>query len=157
MGSIFKLQPYQAKPRYIPKTKKHEENLQRAICTYIRRRYPDVIFRSDYSSGLRLTKNQANINKSLQSGRAFPDLFLYEPRGDYAGLAIELKKEGTAIIVTKGPRKGHLVANEHLQEQYLVLKGLQRKGYKAEFGVGYEQTVKIIDSYMGVPENTELF
>ena len=157
MGSIFTLKPYQPKARYIPKVVKHEENLQRAVCSYIRNHYPHVIFRSDYSSGLHLTVNQARINKSLQSGRSFPDLFLYEPRGGYAGLAIELKKDKTAIIVTTGPRKGHLVANPHIQEQYLMLKDLKRRGYKAEFGIGYDATIRIIDEYMGVMENTTMF
>lgn len=155
------LRPYQPKPRYVPKNVKHEESLQRQVCTYLRRQYPNVIFRSDYASGLHLTAGQARIHASMQSGRAWPDLFIYEPRKvegrQYAGLALELKKDGTSIFCKIGPNKGELVANEHIREQYYMLQALEKKGYFADFGIGFDHTVSLIDHYMGRPENTELF
>lgn len=149
--------------RYIPKTAKHEESIQLQICRYLKMQYPRVIFRSDFASGLHLTMAQAAKHKRLQSGRAFPDLFIYHPMQHkdklYHGLALELKREGTAIIVSRGPRKGHLVADTHVQEQYLLLKQLKELGYYADFGIGFDQTVKIIDWYMRKPrqENGQLF
>lgn len=157
------LRPYQQKKRYIPKVIKHEEVLQKQICQYIRLQYPKVIFRSDYASGLHLTMNQARIHRSMQSGRSFPDLFLYHPMlvngVQYAGLAIELKREGTRIILTTGPRKGHLTSDPHIREQYLLLKELKSRGYYATFAVGYDQAQNVIDWYMGRKKltNSELF
>lgn len=122
---------------------------------------------SDFGAGAWLTKSQAGIQKAMQSSRGFPDLFIYEPRTVkhedgtekfYAGLAIELKKEGTTIIVTRGARKGHLTSDPHIQEQFLMLKELKKKGYYANFGVGFDEARKIIDWYMGRQvANAELF
>lgn len=107
------------------------------------------MFRSDYASGLMLTPNQAQKHRRLQSGRAFPDLFIYEPRMKYHGLALELKREGTTIILKTGPRKGKLTSDPHIQEQYAVLKDLASKGYYADFAIGYDSAINIIDWYFG--------
>lgn len=157
MGSILK--PYYQKQRYIPKVVKHEESLQRQVCSYLRLHYSHVMFRSDFASGLHLTENQARIHKSLQSGRAWPDLLIYEPSRSYCGLALELKKTGESVVLKIGPRKGKLSTDAHIQEQAAVLKNLQRKGWYANFAVGYDEAVKIIDWYFQKKtlENQELF
>ena len=62
-----------------------------------------------------------------------------------AGLMIELKKEGTRIF----KKDGTLVADEHIREQFDMLEDLRRRGYAAEFGIGFENTKKIIDDYLG--------
>src|SRR5689334_15982744 len=85
MGGIFQNTSYKKRP-YIPKVKKREETIQRAVAAYIRRQYPHVIFRSDYSSGLNLTMNQAAIHKSLQSGRSCPDMFFFYWSRDHRDL-----------------------------------------------------------------------
>lgn len=155
------LRPYQPKQRYIPKVQKHEQSLQLQVCQYLRLQYPSVTFRSDYASGLKLSIYQATQHKRLQSSRAWPDLFIYEPRTienkHYCGLAIELKKEGTSVVLKTGSRKGHLSTNPHIQEQAAVLKNLIKKGFYADFGVGFDSTIKLIDWYMGRPENTAMF
>ena len=160
MGRRTILAPYKPKPRYIPKNQKHEESLQRQVCSYLRLQYPHVIFRSDYASGLRLTENQARIHRSLQSGRAWPDLFIYLPRKvdgrQYAGMALELKKEGTTIKVSRGPQKGQITANPHVREQYYMLQALEKVGYFADFAIGFDDAINKIDYYMGKPENAAL-
>lgn len=151
---------------YVPKVRKHEESLQRMIARYLRMQYPQVNFFSDYAAGVKLSMNQAVVRKSLQSGKGWPDMFIAWPTTvktkdgstkHCCGLFIELKKEGTTIYATKGPRKGKLVSNEHIQHQAGVLNSLNAAGYCAVFGVGFDQTVKIIDWYMGKPENALLF
>lgn len=120
-----------------------EEYLHIQICDYLRYRYPDVIFRTDFSSGIKLTIGQATKHKRLQSGRAYPDLFIAEPMYDKHGLFIELKREGTRVYL----KDGSLSTQRHLQEQGRVLNELRKRGYAAEFGVGYKQTTEIIDKY----------
>lgn len=142
------LTPYRPKARYIPKAVKHEQNLQRSICNYLRVKYPNVIFRSDYASGLHLTMNQAMTHKSLQSGNSWPDLFIYHPSRGFHGMALELKKDGTAIYVTRGPRKGEMVAQEHIQKQDAMLQALRHEGYFASFAIGYDKTIGLIDWYL---------
>lgn len=128
------------------------------VCQYLRLQYPKVIFKSDFGAGAWLTKSQAGRQKTMQSSRGFPDIFIYEPRTVkledgaeqfYSGLAIELKKEGTTIIVTHGERKGHLTSDPHIQEQFIMLKELKSRGYYANFAVGFDEAQKIIDWYMG--------
>jgi len=83
------------------------------------------------------------MHKSLQSGRSFPDLFLFAPRvhGDkhYCGMALELKRQGVTIYVSRGANKGSLVSDPHIREQAAMLKELNRLGYFARFGIGFDQ------------------
>lgn len=74
---------------------------------------------------------------------------IFAPSREYCGLALELKKEGTTIVVTRGPRKGQITADEHIQGQARTLSTLKKGGWFATFGVGYDQTIKIIDWYFG--------
>jgi hypothetical protein len=66
----------------------------------------------------------------------------------YAGLMIELKKEGTRIY-----KKDGSFASGHIEEQAKMLALLGAKGYKAVFGVGFENTKEIIDNYLGGNNN----
>src|SRR5438874_423873 len=133
------LRPYTPRPRFTPAKIKHEESLQRQVCRYLKLQYPSIVFRSDFASGLQLTMNQAAIHKSLQSSRSWPDLFVYKLSRGYSGLALELKREGTVIYLSRGPRKGILTSDPHIQEQAAMLTELNRLGYMARFGVGFDQ------------------
>lgn len=123
-----------------------ESTLQCHVADYLRLQYPSVIFHSDYGSGVRLTPGQARMQNRQNGGRrAWPDLFVAEPRNGVAGLFIELKKDGTRIL----KKDGTLVADAHIREQYDMLCGLEARGYKAFFGVGFDQCKQIIDDYLG--------
>ncbi len=121
-----------------------EADVQLHVCQYLRLQYPQVLFRSDYASGLKLTMYQAKRHASLQSGRAWPDLMLYEPRGNFVGLALELKRDGTTIL----KRNGELVSSPHIQEQAHTLKTLAKCGWMGQFAIGFEQAKHFIDQYM---------
>ena len=140
-----------------------ELELQAQVADYIRLQYPTVIFHSDFGSGIKLTMGQAIKQKRLNGGRrAWPDMFIAEPMARkidlskdspfdkatklvmYAGLFIELKREGTRIF----KQDGKLVADEHIREQFDMLADLRQRGYAAEFGIGFEATKKLIDDYM---------
>ena len=81
---------------------------------------------------MKLTIGMAARHRRLQSGRAFPDMFIYERRHGYNGLAIELKADGVRVYL----RNGELAANEHFREQAEVLEQLRQRGYHAAFGCG---------------------
>ncbi len=119
--------------------KVHEE-----VCYYIKDNYPDVIFHSDGSGVYNKSKKIKAHIKKLKSGRGIPDLHIDEPRNGYAGLKIEIKKHGTGTI----RKDGEPYNNEHIITQYNMLKRLEEKGYKAVFGVGYQQCIEIIDNYL---------
>lgn len=120
-----------------------EATLQQQVCSYLRIQYPGVVFRSDFASGLRLTMGQAVKHKQLQSARAWPDLFIYEPRGIYQGIALELKREGVKVFKLDGT----LRSDPHLQEQAEMLDMLSARGYVARFAVGFDSARTIIDDY----------
>ena len=145
------------KMRRIPKYNS-ETNLQAQIADYLRLQYPDIMFHSDFGSGIKLTIGQAKIQKRQNGGRrAWPDMFISEPKeicwmeiGDkfvptkwLHGLYIEVKKDGTRL-----KKKNGEWATPHIKEQAGMLERLRAKGYKAEFGVGFEECKKIIDEYL---------
>lgn len=120
-----------------------ETNLHIRIAYYIRHNYPDVIFTSE-SSGIKLTIGQAVLQKKMRSGRALPDLMLFEPRRGYNGMFLEIKKDGVNIY----KKNGEIKRDKHLQEQEEVLAKLTEKGYFAKFVVGYENAIALIDYYL---------
>lgn len=147
---------YKPKPVYIPKIKKHEESVQRQVASYLRKEYPGIEFHSDYAAGLKLTENQARIRKLLNSGRGWSDMFIAYPSRGYHGLFLELKKDGVSIYVSRGPRKGQLVADEQIIIEAAFLEKMNHLGYFARFAVGFDKTKALIDWYME-NENASLF
>lgn len=145
---------------------KKEELLHLKVCDYLRKNYPDVLFRTDFSSGMKMTPGQAAKHKKFQKSRAWPDLFIAKSEqevfrdsfsGDkyyefFAGLFLELKAEGTKLY----KKNGEMVANKHYQEQAEMLEKLRSSGYIAEFAIGYDQAIQIITEYLGKPKHKEV-
>jgi len=119
-----------------------ESQLHEAVCNYIRLQYPHALFNSDMS-GIKLTMGQAIKAKKLRSAKGFPDLVIYESRGGYSALFIELKKEGERLYKKDGvtPRTPHLL------EQWNMLQELEERWFSAHFAVGFEDAKIIIDHY----------
>lgn len=123
----------------------NEAELQKQVAIYIRMQYPDVIFHSDFGSGAKLSPWQARMQKIQNGGRrAWPDMMIAEPMGNYHGLFIELKREGARLKKQNGEW-----ASSHIAEQNIMLNELSNKGYKAEFAIGFEQALDLIDDYLG--------
>lgn len=155
-----------------------EENLQIQVADYLRLQYPNVLFHSDFGSGIKLTIGQATRQKRLNGGRrAWPDMQIAKPvihhtkniewlAGNaipltdfiYCGLFLELKKDGTKLKrekdckkILKGDTKLRKAGDwwdRHIEEQAETLQNLRQAGYKAEFAVGFEQAKQIIDEYL---------
>lgn len=87
-------------------------------------------------------------------------MFVAEPRTvkrgndkyHYAGLFIELKREGTRIL----KKDGVSYATSHIKDQAGVMVALNRAGYLALFAVGFDQAKQIIDEYLGGPRHEEV-
>lgn len=128
-----------------------ESELQIAVADYLVRRYPNVMFHSDFGSGIKMTKGQAIKQKRQNGGRrGWPDMFIAKPMfvatissPERYGLFLELKREGTKL-----KKKDGSWANEHIAEQHEVLAGLNALGYAAEFAVGFKEARRIIDEYL---------
>lgn len=120
-----------------------ESTIHRQVCTYLSRQYPKVLFQTDLS-GIKLSIGAAKKLKQLRSGRAWPDLFVCEPRGNFHGLYIELKADNVTIL----KKDNTLVKDEHIREQFDMLCELQKRGFEAKFACGFDQARGIIDNYL---------
>lgn len=122
-----------------------EAELQANVALYLRMQFPEVLFHSDFGSGIKLKPWQAKAQKIQNGGlRAWPDMLIAEPRNGCHGLFIEFKKEGTRL-----QKKNGEWATEHIYEQAVMLEELKKRGYKAVFAVGFNEAVNIIKEYLG--------
>jgi hypothetical protein len=123
---------------------KHPEyHLQAQICTYCDMQYPNLLYMSDTIASVNLNDRQAKRNSKIQKkGFKCPDLIIFEPKGIYHGLFIELK--------VKSPFKlnGELKKDIHLEGQAATIKALSAKGYCATFATGFDEAKQVIDNYM---------
>lgn len=110
---------------------------------YIRAQYPNVIFRTDFSAGIKLSIGQAVAHKALQSCKKFPDITIYHGNNKYHGLLIELKKTGEKLF----KKDGVTFKTEHLEQQNNVHKELLKSNYYATFAIGFDEAKNIIDNY----------
>jgi hypothetical protein len=108
-----------------------EANQQEIVVKYLRLAYPDALYCA--SAGGMWTSDSQRI-KMARTGyvKGFPDLFIYEPRGEYHGLAIEMKKV-----------KGSKIEPEQVQWQ----EQLRNRGYCSYICKGKDEAIKIIDEY----------
>ena len=107
------------------KPQSKEQEIHIAICQYIRNKYPDVLFSSE-SGGIRVSIGLARKLKLMRSCDKLPDLMIFEPRKQYKGLFLEIKKEDITIY-KKG---GGFTSNEHINGQKEILNKLIKKQKK---------------------------
>jgi hypothetical protein len=136
--------------------KQLEAKLSEKVSRYLQIQYPNVVFRYDIAD-MKLTVPQAMRMKKLQGkdNRGYADLFIAEPNKTSSGLFIELKKDISEVYLKDGVsyrskkiKKNGIVIYDHIQEQVNFLVKMQKKGYEARFGFGFDGTKKIIDDYM---------
>lgn len=132
------------------KLKNKEKDIHLQVVEYLKMQYPKALFRTDFGSGMRMTIGQAVQHQKLQSSRAYPDIFIIEPRiendnGIKFGLFLELKKDDVKLFKKNGDR----VKNEHFDEQWDMLDQLNKRGYIARFAIGFDEARRIIDRYLG--------
>jgi hypothetical protein len=107
-----------------------ESAIQIAVVQYIRVKYKNVLF--TISPIVKLNARQGYFQKLLGYAAGSPDLILFEPRGIYHGLMIELKSE-----------KGIVSEN---QKSFLLK--LTERGYKTAVCYSAREAEDIIDTYM---------
>ena len=107
-----------------------EYQLQKAVCKYLDLK--NVLYCASMNGQYQKYQSQRNKAKATGMKRGVPDLFIYEPRGSYHGLAIELK----------------VGYNKPTVEQLTWLNKLTERGYLAMTSNGLDQTIEIIDTYL---------
>lgn len=120
-----------------------EQSLQEAIVIEIGLKYGNTILYCASAGGMRTSKHVGAKMKRAGYKKGFPDLFFYEPRGDYKGLAIELKTK-------KDEKTGIGRTGTASKEQKEWIAELERRGYRALVTKGYDETMKAIHDYMNL-------
>ena len=138
--------------------KKQEEKDSLSLAKYMKAK--KILYRYDVGADIRLTIGQSTKVKALQmADRGYPDLFIAEPKNNFHGLYIELKKNKSEVFLKDGvtykkqkvaiKHRGKIVGHyDHIQEQVKMHDKLRKKGYKVEFGFGYKHCVEIIEDYL---------
>lgn len=105
---------------------------QIALANWIKFNYPDLLWTAS-AGGMRTSIGTAKKMKAMGYSKGFPDIFIYEKRKGFGGLAIELKKE-----------KGSYPTAEQKQWQERLIE----RGYFAEIAHGAENAKKAIKEYL---------
>jgi len=119
-----------------------EYDLQKAVCKYLD--LQNVLYCGSMGGQYQVHMSQRIKAKKSGYKKGFPDLFIYEvsqvtcekslinPKGFYAGLAIELK----------------VGYNKPTKEQLYWKKELTKRGYKAEICTGIDEALEVINRYL---------
>jgi len=107
-----------------------EYELQKAICKYLDLK--GILYCA--SMGGQYQPHFSQRIKAKKSGykKGFPDLFIYEPVGEFNGLAIELK----------------VGKNRATKDQLKWQKELNDRGYSAEVCNCLDEAIDVIDNYL---------
>lgn len=112
-----------------------EHDIQVAIVGLLESIEPTPLY-SATVGGVRLAIHTAKKMKEAGYSKGVPDMLVYEPRGMYAGLAIEVKTE-----------KGRAS-----DEQKEWIRQLNSKGWRAEICKGFEECADVICEYFDLYE-----
>lgn len=110
-----------------------EALIQEAVINYINAKYPRLLYCAS-AGGVRTSMKQAVKMKRTGYVKGFPDLFIYEPKGQWHGLAIEMK-------TSRG------VMSQHQKEWQ---NELMKRGYIAVTCKSFDQAQIIIDEYLAL-------
>ena len=108
-----------------------EASLQSSVVQYLNWKHPRVIYCASLGGQYQRYHSQRLKAKATGYVKGFPDLGIYEPKGKYHGLFIEVKDKAY-------PTK----------EQKEWINKLNERGYLALCLRGYDNITKAIDSYL---------
>ena len=109
-----------------------EYQLQKAVCKYLD--LQNVLYCGSMGGNYQAHMSVRMRAKNSGYKRGFPDLFIYEPKGKWHGLAIELK----------------VGYNKATIEQLNWIKNLTEKGYVASVCVGIDEALRVIEGYLSL-------
>lgn len=132
--------------RATTKTKKFhlkpEDKTQMAILDYCKLAYPEL-----YASVIKIhnegqrSRSTNRILPRLGMRAGASDLFFALPTKYYAGLWMEIKKDGWKITTAQ---------KEHVQRQLDFINQMQQNGYMARMVVGIDEGIKLLNDYMSL-------
>ena len=137
--------PYKAdKPQ--ARKQNPEYRIQADFVKLMNARHPEILVFSDTAAHIKKTKIQQMRANALSSPREkWPDVFVAQPSGDYAGFWIEFKadspfkKDGVTLL-----------KNDHIEAQAATMQRLRSKGYKCEFAWDAVEAFRMVEDYLNL-------
>ncbi len=123
-----------------------EYALQCQFVAWMTWQHKGVLVFSDTAAHISKTViQQARANKLQTPGEKWPDVFVAQPSGEYAGLYLEFKAESPF------KKDGFtLLKNPHIEAQAATMERLRAKGYWCEFVWRLERAQKIVNDYFSL-------
>ncbi len=132
-----------------PKKRKQnpEYQIQVAFVQAMADKYPNVMVFSDTAAHIHKTQlQQIRANKLSSEGEKWPDVFIAQPSGDFAGMYLEFKAES--------PYKKDgvtLLKNDHIEAQAATMQKLRERGYFVpDFVWSVEMAMKEVEQYLNL-------
>lgn len=122
-----------------------EYDIQCAFMQEMSVRHPNVLVFSDTAAHIGKTLfQQIRANKLSSQGEKWPDIFIAQPSGEYAGMYIEFKAE------TPYKKDGvTLLKNEHIETQAKTMQKLRERGYFVpDFVWSVEMAMAQVERYL---------
>lgn len=116
-----------------------EEYLEQvAVSNYLSYKYPSVLWTAS-AGGMRVSMGTAIKMKRAGYSKGCPDILIFEPRGEYHGLFIEMKRSHGPVKVS--------------DEQKEWIDNLRARNYFAVVARGYDEARIYIDNYLILGKN----
>lgn len=119
---------------------KPEDRTQMAILDYCKLAYPKLhaaVIKIHNEGQRSRSTNRILPRLGLRPGAS--DLFFALPAKNYAGLWMEIKKDGWKLTTAQ---------KEHVDRQLKFIKQMQENGYMARMIVGTDEGIKLLNEYM---------
>jgi uncharacterized membrane protein YqgA involved in biofilm formation len=111
--------------------KNEEALIQEAVINYLVAQYPKALYCAS-AGGVRTSMKQAVKMKKTGYVKGFPDIFIYQAKGSFFGLAIEMKTAKGVMSQSQKDWQAKLINN----------------GYQAVTCKSFDEAKKVIDDYM---------
>jgi hypothetical protein len=146
-ASQYRALRIKAEKKPVKRKKNTEYDIQCAFMREMSAKYPGVLVFSDTAAHIGKTLfQQIRANKLSSQGEKWPDVFIAQPSGEYAGMYIEFKAE------TPYKKDGvTLLKNDHIETQAKTMQKLRERGYFVpDFIWSVEMAVAQVDWYLGL-------
>ena len=117
-----------------------EQEIQEFVVNYLNIKYPKTRYCASLGGHFQKSIKQKIKNRKAGYVKGFPDLQITEARGGFFGLFIELKRDKRSVA-------------SPFQKQWI--QDLRDRGYYAQICKGLDETLKLIDSYLELPETEQ--
>ncbi len=124
-------------------SRRSEDQEQQSLILRIKKEYPYLLILGDIA-GAKLSKRSAQQAYDCRTGKGMPDIYIFKSCNFYDGLAIELKKSNTKILL----KDGSISKKEHIEHQHCMLTRFKDEGWLTGFCVGELDAYETIKSYL---------